>query len=60
MGRPIGSNNIKESQRQKAVRLLAEGKTNDEVLSELVNSGSTAVTAKQYVQYATKQLTKGE
>jgi len=60
MGRPLGANNITESQRQKAVRLLASGLTREQVKVELVHSGSTEASAKQYVYFALKQLTKGD
>jgi len=58
MGRPLGAVNISESQRQKAVRLLASGLTKDQVKQELVNSGSKESSARQYVFFAVKQLTK--
>ena len=39
MSRPLGSNNLKESSRQKAVRLLASGLNRDEVIKTLTDQG---------------------
>jgi ferritin-like protein len=58
MSRPLGSNNLKESSRQKAVRLLASGLKRDEVIKTLTDEGATENTAKQYYAYAKRQLTK--
>lgn len=58
MSRPPGSYNLKESDRQKAVRLLASGFKRDEVIKTLTEEGATENTAKQYYAYAKRQLTK--
>lgn len=58
MPRPPGSYNIKESNRQMAVRLLAEGKGRAELVSLLRENGSTSRSAEQYYAYAKRQLTK--
>lgn len=56
MPRPPGSYNLKESARQKAVRLLAEGKSKDEIKQTLIDEGSKATTARQYLIYASLQM----
>jgi ferritin-like protein len=55
MSRPLGSNNLKESSRQKAVRLLASGLNRDEVIKTLTDEGAAENTAKQYYAYAKRQ-----
>ena len=42
MSRPLGSYNLKESSRQKAVRLLASGLKRDEVIKTLTPEGCTS------------------
>ncbi len=58
MSRTVGATNLKESSRQAAIRLLAEGKNKEDTIRTLIELGAKPSTASQNYYFAKRHLTQ--